>query len=127
GRARTATLPDKATGGVKMVRGKNGKMRPLLIHHTPEKTRTYEGMIRTQAIMVMGARKPIEGPVAIDLWAVYPIPKSWPRRKRELALLGKILPTVKPDLDNIEKAVKDALNGVVWTDDAQVCGGERWK
>ena len=31
-----------------------------------------------------------------------------------------IVPTVKPDSDNVEKAVKDALNGVAWVDDCQV-------
>jgi len=29
--------------------------------------------------------------------------------------------TVKPDLDNLEKFVKDSLNKVLWHDDAQVC------
>lgn len=29
-------------------------------------------------------------------------------------------PTVKPDLDNLEKLVKDACNGILWHDDAQV-------
>jgi Holliday junction resolvase RusA-like endonuclease len=29
-------------------------------------------------------------------------------------------PTVKPDLDNMLKAVKDAMTGIVWHDDSQV-------
>ena len=29
-------------------------------------------------------------------------------------------PIVKPDLDNLVKAVKDALKGIVWVDDCQV-------
>lgn len=90
-------------------------------HYTPEKTRTYEGMIRTQAIEAMGAELPYEGPMSLTLCALYPIPKSWPRWKQEMALAGQILPTVKPDLDNVEKAIKDALNGVAWKDDCQVC------
>lgn len=28
---------------------------------------------------------------------------------------------VKPDLDNLLKGLKDALNGVIWTDDCRVC------
>ena len=31
-----------------------------------------------------------------------------------------MFPKVKPDLDNVVKAVLDALNGVVYRDDAQV-------
>lgn len=30
------------------------------------------------------------------------------------------LPTVKPDVDNFNKAVFDALNGLVWRDDALI-------
>ena len=30
-------------------------------------------------------------------------------------------PTVKPDLDNYTKAVLDALNTLIWKDDAQIC------
>ena len=29
--------------------------------------------------------------------------------------------TTKPDLDNLIKAIKDALKGLVWVDDSQVC------
>ena len=33
---------------------------------------------------------------------------------------GLILPTKKPDADNIAKAILDALNGLAFYDDAQV-------
>ena len=33
---------------------------------------------------------------------------------------GLILPTKKPDADNIAKAILDALNGLAYYDDAQV-------
>lgn len=37
-----------------------------------------------------------------------------------MALAGGVMHTAKPDGDNILKACKDALNGVVYLDDAQV-------
>ena len=89
-------------------------------HYTPDKTKTYEGMIRLQAMHAMRSVTPCDAPVSLVLTIVMPIPDSWPAWKRELAESGKLLPTVKPDADNVEKAVKDALNGVVWRDDAQV-------
>lgn len=89
-------------------------------HYTPEKTRTYEGMIRTLAMEAMGMRPPIGGPVQLELVIVMPIPASWPKWKIELALAGKVLPTTKPDADNVAKAAKDGMNGVVWNDDCQV-------
>lgn len=36
-------------------------------------------------------------------------------------LSGEIRPTKKPDTDNIAKAICDALNGVAYRDDAQIC------
>jgi Holliday junction resolvase RusA-like endonuclease len=77
-------------------------------------------MIRTLAMEAMGVQPPMEGPVEMTLFIVMPIPQSWPAWKREMAVAGQIMPTTKPDSDNVEKAVKDALNGVVWGDDAQV-------
>lgn len=48
------------------------------------------------------------------------VPKSWSKRKRADAIADKIRPTTKPDLDNVIKGIKDALNGVWYKDDSQV-------
>lgn len=124
GRARTATVPD-GRGGCRMVSGKNGKRRPMLIHHTPKKTRSYEQSLRFEAIRAMGTGKPFSGPIRLNLIMVMSIPASWPVWKKDLARSGMIFPTGKPDADNVEKAVKDALNKVVWGDDSQVVAGEK--
>ena len=87
---------------------------------TPEKTRSYEGMIRTAAMDALGDRRPIDAPVAFELTAVFPVPASWSGRKRQRALDGEIKPG-KPDLDNIAKAWSDACNGVVYRDDSLIC------
>lgn len=89
-------------------------------HYTPAKTRSYEGVITTLAMEAMQGREPSKKPIRINIMCLFEVPQSWPQWKREAALRGEILPTVKPDLDNVEKAVKDALNGVVWRDDCQV-------
>lgn len=89
-------------------------------HYTPEKTRTYEGMVRTAAMAEMVGRQPIEGPVEFHMRAVFRVPASWSLRKQSQALVGDIKPAKKPDLDNVTKAVTDALNGVVFVDDSQI-------
>jgi Holliday junction resolvase RusA-like endonuclease len=90
-------------------------------HYTPEKTRTYEGMIRSAAMDALGNKAPFEDPVEFVLRAVFPVPTSWSGKKRQRALTGEIKPGKKPDLDNIAKAWNDALNGVVYRDDSLIC------
>jgi Holliday junction resolvase RusA-like endonuclease len=80
-------------------------------HYTPEKTRTYEGMIRTAAMEQLAGQ----------LRAVFEVPASWSARKKQRAITGEIKPAKKPDLDNIVKAWTDALNGVAYRDDALIC------
>lgn len=89
-------------------------------HYTPEKTRSYEGMIRTAAMEAIGSRSPLDQPLEFVMRAVFPVPASWSQRKQQQALTGDILPGKKPDLDNIAKAWNDALNGVVYRDDALI-------
>lgn len=48
------------------------------------------------------------------------IPKSFSKKKHDLALGGYIRPTVKPDCDNIAKNINDAMNGIVFPDDKQI-------
>lgn len=47
-------------------------------------------------------------------------PKSMSRKRQYQALMGEVRPTTKPDLDNLLKSVKDALNGVAYVDDSQI-------
>ncbi len=36
---------------------------------------------------------------------------------------GQLLPTTKPDGDNVLKSIYESFNGVVWVDDTQVIDG----
>ena len=59
-------------------------------------------------------------PVAVIVGIDVEVPASWSRKRREAALGGIARPTGKPDLDNCIKLLMDALNKLVWVDDAQV-------
>jgi Holliday junction resolvase RusA-like endonuclease len=87
--------------------------------YTPEKTRSYEAALKYAAGEVMGSRAPLDGPLDVDLRIVFPITASWPKRKQADARSGALRPTKKPDADNLMKTL-DALNMVVWIDDAQI-------
>lgn len=104
----------------RIVFPKNGK---AFVHNYPDPaTEAYENVLREYAGLLMRHRQPTTRPVALVVHAFREIPKSWPTRDREAALVGATLPTSKPDADNYLKVV-DALNQIVWVDDSQVVDG----
>lgn len=63
---------------------------------------------------------PIAGPVSVDYTYFLPIPKSFAKDKRRQALNSCYRHMVRPDLDNLNKFLSDALKGVVFQDDSQI-------
>ena len=104
----------KPQGRPRIVRFPNGKAGLK----DPEASRDWKNYVRM--CVAEKVQEPISGPVALELWFYLPIPKSFSRRKRLAALSGEILPAKKPDLDNLVKAVLDALLGVALQDDKQI-------
>lgn len=58
--------------------------------------------------------------VKIEIYVYRKVQKSLSKKKKTQALLGAILPTTKPDLDNQIKTILDALNGHAFDDDSQI-------
>lgn len=87
---------------------------------TPAKTVNYEGMVAMAAQTAMAGRGLIECAVQVRMEIDCQVPASWSGKKQRDALAGHVFPTTKPDVDNVEKAIFDAMNGVVWKDDVQV-------
>lgn len=59
-----------------------------------------------------------DGPVSLNVTFVMPRPKSqfWKTKPTPRYWHAK-----KPDIDNLLKSLKDALTGLAWVDDSQVC------
>lgn len=89
--------------------------------YTPAKTRKYEAIIRETAIQRWNGQ-PVLKDIALFVLARFyrAVPSSWSKRKQADALAGVIRPITKPDSDNLFKSVTDALNGVIYHDDAQI-------
>lgn len=87
---------------------------------TPEKTMNYESWVAHFAAQAMGRRPLIEEAVVVHMSIKCPVPASWSKKKQADALAGRIFPKSKPDIDNVEKIIYDAINNVVWKDDVQV-------
>ena len=103
-----------------------GKQRARVTHHgtyTPHETVELERMIGWECKKAMAGMKPLEGPVSLDFVANFVHPKSWPQKKKDATYWH----IVKPDLDNIEKLIKDALKNIAWIDDCQVSYVQKFK
>jgi Holliday junction resolvase RusA-like endonuclease len=104
-----------------------GKGRPRFVRatgraYTPQKTASYEACLQHEAALAMVNRPRIEGAVRVQVSAYFAVPQSWSAKQRDAALSGVIRPTKRPDWENVAKML-DALNGVVWRDDAQIVSG----
>ena len=55
----------------------------------------------------------------VNVTFVMPIPKSFSKKKRALALERKVWPTKRPDNDNMMKFLMDCFNGILFKDDSQ--------
>lgn len=97
------------------------KGRPRVTRHgtyTPKSTQIFEAAVKT-------GEKPFEDGEALDVMvnAYFPIPSGTPKRERDGLHLTPYLK--RGDIDNIIKAVLDALNGYAYKDDSavfSVCG-----
>lgn len=103
-----------------------GKGRPRFTRsghaYTPDTTRKYEALVTARAKEAMIGKRKIEKPnaVRVDILAIFPVPSSWSKKRRTAALQGVEHHVSKPDLDNVQKAILDGMNGIVFEDDSQV-------
>lgn len=111
------TVPGQPQGKGRPRIGKIGAHARMF---TPAKTVAYEGLIAHAAQLAMAGRPMLDGPVEVSLAIECQVPASWSQKKQRQALAGEVMPTTKPDVDNVVKAVFDGLNGVLWRDDVQV-------
>ena len=87
---------------------------------TPQKTANYETLIAMAAQQAMAGRELIGGPVLVEMKILVSVAASWSKKKTAEALAGEVMPTKKPDADNVLKAICDGINGIVFKDDVQV-------
>ena len=87
---------------------------------TPKATREYEKLIVSEWSIQHGKATPIENPIAVRVMFYMPIPKATSNKARERMAAGLEVPAKKPDIDNLLKAVLDALNGKAYHDDKQI-------
>lgn len=107
-----------------IVKGEpKGKGRPRFTKsghvYTPDGTSSYETLVGFSYRNSARGYK-FTSPVRVTVRAFHKPPKGKSKRVVEDMLNGRILPTKKPDADNVAKIVLDGLNKVAWEDDTQV-------
>lgn len=94
-----------------MIRYKANK-QPYIVNYMPERHPVHAYKQAIALLAKQQCREPIDGPVEVRMEFYFAKPKSL-----KGASLFKI---TKPDNDNLEKAVLDAMCGIVYPDDARV-------
>jgi Holliday junction resolvase RusA-like endonuclease len=102
----------------RIVKKRDGSQ--FVANYLPAKSRAEQSSIRKFAWEAMGNKQPIDGAADLRVVAYMPVPASWSSKKRASALADRILPTGRPDFDNIVKNVCDAFKEIVWRDDTLV-------
>jgi Holliday junction resolvase RusA-like endonuclease len=99
------------------------KARPRVVNghtYTPQRTADYERTVQWCYKAYAHGAEPISTPCMVEMVFKFAIPLS-ARRKR---LPDRVKPgdpyTARPDVDNLSKAILDALNGIAFVDDALV-------
>lgn len=93
--------------------GRSGKFT-----FTPKKQRNAMAEIKFAGGQAMGNRAPFEGALSVTLTFTYGwLGKHGKKLREECPMLWK---STRPDADNLTKLIGDALNEVVWRDDAQI-------
>lgn len=118
---------------------KDGAPQAVVTVHSDPAMRRAEREVLEVFRRAHPRHRPFTGPVLLKFVAVFEIPRSWPKKLQAAARNGTLFCTKKPDKDNIEKLIVDALTpprrkrgdegpapsvaGFAWVDDQQVMGG----
>ncbi len=120
----TFTVPGAA---IPKARARVVKVKGRTMAFTPEKTVNFESLVSWTAKQAMEGKDMWMGPVKATIEVILPIPTSWSGKRKMEAAADHIAPTKKPDADNIQKALFDAMNEIVFKDDSQVVDIHCWK
>ena len=105
----TIELPGPPVAWTAIVRAKNGHA------YSPKNKQKAAAklLIKKQYL-----NEPTELPFSLEFHFFMPIPKSFPKKKREY--ISVFSHVTKPDTTNLQKFAEDCLTGIVFVDDKQV-------
>ena len=94
--------------------------------YTPRKTKDYEKLVQ-YSFRNQYKGQALQGALKIRIDFYMYIPKNTSKKRRKLKNDKEILPTKRPDFDNLTKSITDALNGLAFEDDNQIVEAHIYK
>lgn len=112
------------TSGSKRAFFRPGMRFPVVVEDC-KKSKDWRGDVKTFAVRAINAQAwedfhPVTEPVRVRFAFVFPRPKSH-FGKHGLKPSSPACHIIRPDVLKLARAVEDALTGIVWKDDAQIC------
>ncbi len=91
------------------------------VAYDPKPSRDFKRDLKAAA-QAHVPRELLSSALICEIKVYRPVPKSFSKKRRALALQGVIRPTTKPDLKNYIAGVEDALENVLYANDGQIVG-----
>lgn len=90
--------------------------------YDPPKSKVYKNTVKliSQSYMKRNHLQPLTGALEVNLEFYFKPPSSYTKKRLNAIHKGEELYIKKPDADNLAKAVTDAMNNIVYHDDAQI-------
>lgn len=95
----------------------------IVVMDANKNSRPWKTLVAQVAGIEMRGHALLEGPLILQVRFLRVRPKAHYNTKGELSAAGRAAsrPATKPDATKLIRGVEDALTGIVWRDDAQVC------
>ena len=88
--------------------------------YDPPKTAKFKRELKQLARLEMQGKDKFDSAISVTIKFFRKVQKSVSKKEHARRTKGRVRPIVKPNLDNYVKSTLDALNGVIWTDDATI-------
>lgn len=92
--------------------------------YQPQNSTVWKNFIRLSASEQLPEKwQSLDGPLALDVQFVFSPLRSFPKKTLQAIAAGnRVYKHTRPDLcDNLLKGLCDALTGICWRDDSQIC------
>lgn len=87
--------------------------------HAYDPSKKAKTMLQWQ-IQSHAPKQPFAGPIILDIFFYFQIPKSTSKAKRKQMINGQIQHIIRPDVDNCGYLITNAMKKIIYNDDSQV-------